>query len=63
VRLGLPRSIGGLSAVVRTPRYATGVGLLVYGLERHQREEVSRVGTGSFKDVLEKMKDWFKGNF
>ncbi|MBA3022584.1 MAG: cell division protein FtsA [Gammaproteobacteria bacterium] len=63
VRLGLPRNIGGLSAVVKTPRYATGVGLLVYGLERHQREEVSRVGTGSFKDVLEKMKDWFKGNF
>ncbi|MHB1116683.1 cell division protein FtsA [Sideroxydans sp.] len=63
VRLGLPRNIGGLSAVVKTPRYATGVGLLVYGLERHQREEVSRVGTGSFKDVLGKMKDWFKGNF
>ncbi len=63
VRLGLPRNIGGLSAVVKTPRYATGVGLLVYGLERHQRDEVSRVNSGSFKDVLEKMKDWFKGNF
>jgi len=63
VRLGLPRNIGGLSAVVKTPRYATGVGLLVYGLERHQRDEVSRVNSGSFKDVLEKMSDWFKGNF
>ncbi|MEK7811481.1 MAG: cell division protein FtsA [Pseudomonadota bacterium] len=63
VRLGLPRNIGGLSAVVKTPRYATGVGLLVYGLERFQRDEVSRVNSGSFKDVMEKMKDWFKGNF
>ncbi len=63
VRLGLPRNIGGLSAVVKTPRYATGVGLLVYGLERYQRDEVSRVNSGSFKDVLEKMKEWFKGNF
>jgi cell division protein FtsA len=63
VRLGVPRNIGGLSAIVRTPRYATGVGLLVYGLERYQRNEVSRVNSGSFKDVLEKMKDWFKGNF
>jgi cell division protein FtsA len=63
VRLGLPRNIGGLSSVVKTPRYATGVGLLVYGLERYQRNEVSRVNSGSFKDVLEKMKDWFKGNF
>jgi cell division protein FtsA len=63
VRLGLPRNIGGMSAVVKTPRYATGVGLLVYGLERYQRDEVSRVNSGSFKDVLEKMKEWFKGNF
>jgi len=63
VRLGLPRNIGGLSAVVKTPRYATGVGLLLYGLERRQRNEGARVGAGSFKEVLEKMKMWFKGNF
>ena len=63
VRLGLPRNIGGLSAVVKTPRYATGVGLLLYGLERRQRNEVERVGVGSFKEVLEKMAAWFRGNF
>jgi len=63
VRLGLPCNIGGLSAVVKTPRYATGVGLLLYGLERRQRNEGARVGAGSFKEVLEKMKMWFKGNF
>ncbi|MFA5371796.1 MAG: cell division protein FtsA [Sideroxydans sp.] len=63
VRLGLPRNIGGLSAVVKTPRYATGVGLLLYGMERRQRNEGARVGAGSFKEVLEKMKAWFKGNF
>ncbi|GAB1231555.1 cell division protein FtsA [Ferrigenium sp. UT5] len=63
VRLGLPRNIGGLSAVVKTPRYATGVGLLLYGLEQRQRNEVARVGAGSFKEVLEKMAAWFKGNF
>ncbi len=63
VRLGLPRNIGGLSAVVKTPRYATGVGLLLYGMERRQRNEGVRVGAGSFKEVLEKMKAWFRGNF
>ncbi|GAB4121187.1 MAG: cell division protein FtsA [Sideroxydans sp.] len=63
VRQGLPRNIGGLSAVVKTPRYATGVGLLVYGLEQVRRNEVARVGSGSFKDVLEKMQEWFKRNF
>ncbi len=31
VRLGVPRGIGGLVDVVRSPMYATGVGLVVYG--------------------------------
>src|SRR5512135_2970933 len=63
VRLGAPRNISGLSDVVKTPRYATGVGLLLYGLEEHQREEVSRVNSGSFGDVLANMKNWFQRNF
>jgi cell division protein FtsA len=63
VRMGVPRSIGGLSEVVKTPRYATGVGLLLYGLEQHQRNEVSRVNSGSFGDVMASMKTWFQRNF
>lgn len=63
VRLGVPRNIGGLTDVVRTPRYATGIGLLLYGLDRQQRDEVARVHSGSFKDVLESMKSWFQRNF
>ena len=63
VRMGVPRNIGGLSDVVRTPRYATGVGLLLYGLEQHKRDEVSRVNSGSFSDVMAGMKTWFQRNF
>jgi cell division protein FtsA len=63
VRMGVPRNIGGLSDVVKTPRYATGVGLLLYGLEQHQRDEVSRVNSGSFGDVMASMKTWFQRNF
>ncbi len=63
VRLGLPHYVGGLSDVVKTPRFSTGVGLLLYGLERHQRHEAARVHSGSFGDVLERMKAWFQGNF
>jgi cell division protein FtsA len=63
VRMGAPRNIGGLSDVVRTPRYATGVGLLLYGLEQHKRDEVSRVNSGSFGDVMASMKTWFQRNF
>ncbi len=63
VRMGTPRNIGGLSEVVKTPRYATGVGLLLYGLDQHKRDEVARVNSGSFSDVLENMKNWFQRNF
>jgi cell division protein FtsA len=33
VRMGLPRHVGGLAEVVRSPRYATGVGLVRFGAE------------------------------
>lgn len=33
VRRGTPMGVGGLSDVVRSPRYATGVGLVLYGAE------------------------------
>ena len=63
VRLGIPKYVGGLSDVVKTPRYATGVGLLLYGLDQHKRDEVARVNSGSFGDVLANMKTWFQRNF
>src|SRR5512139_3947922 len=56
VRLGLPRYVGGLSDVVKTPRFSTAVGLLLYGLEQHQRQQVARMQSGSFKDVIARMK-------
>lgn len=63
VRLGLPRYVGGLSDVVRTPRFSTGVGLLLYGLEQYQHHQVARLRSNSFAEVLGRMKAWFKGNF
>jgi cell division protein FtsA len=63
VRLGLPRYIGGLSDVVKTPRFSTGVGLLLYGLEQEQKHQVARMQSSSFKDVMTRMKEWFQGNF
>jgi cell division protein FtsA len=63
VRLGLPRYVGGLSDVVKTPRFSTAVGLLLYGMEQQQRQEVERINSGSFGDVMARMKEWFQGNF
>ncbi len=63
VRLGLPHYVGGLADVVKTPRFATGVGLLLFAMEQQRREEEARFQSGSFGDVLGKMKAWFQGNF
>lgn len=63
VRLGLPSYVGGLSDVVKTPRFSTGIGLLLYGLEQYQHNQATRQHSNSFSDVLSSMKAWFKGNF
>ncbi len=63
VRLGLPRYVGGLADIVKTPRYATAIGLLHYGLEQKQRNEAARLHSASFADVLARMKTWFQKNF
>jgi cell division protein FtsA len=61
VRLGLPQYVGGLAEVVRNPRYATGVGLLLAGLEQYQRHQLVRMQSSSLQQVFEKMKSWFQG--
>ena len=61
VRLGVPQYVTGLVDVVRNPIYATGVGLLLFGYQ-HRDDRVTEVLAGS-KGVLERMKNWFKGNF
>ncbi len=63
VRLGVPEYVGGLSERVRSPRYATSVGLLLAGLEKHELDQVSKIQGASFKQVFERMKAWFQQNF
>ncbi len=63
VRLGMPHYVGGLEDVVHTPRYATGVGLLIAGVEQMKHQQNSRMQGSSAKQVLSKMKGWFQKNF
>ncbi len=63
VRIGLPHYTGGLAEVVRSARYATGVGLLIAGANEHRQREAARAHVGSIQQVLERMKNWFTGNF
>ncbi len=63
VRVGVPNYQGALAEVVRNPRYATGMGLLLAGLDQVKRDRQARIQGAGFKEILEKMKSWFKGNF
>ena len=63
VRVGLPNYTGALSEVVRNPRYATAMGLLMAGLDQVKRDRHAKMQGAGFKEMLEKMKSWFKGNF
>ena len=62
VRLGWPRYAGALSDVMHNPRYATCMGLLLAGLEERGRD-VPKLSGSSIKDIFDRMKSWFKGNF
>jgi cell division protein FtsA len=62
VRIGVPRYSGGLAEVVRNPRYATAVGLLLEGVTQTEAGRFSRQN-GSVRAVLGRMKQWFERNF
>ena len=62
VRIGVPRYAGGLADVVRNPRYATVMGLLLEGATQVQQGRISRQ-TGSFRGVLARMREWIQRNF
>ncbi|MDP2024598.1 MAG: cell division protein FtsA [Pseudomonadota bacterium] len=60
VRLGLPQYDGGLAEMMRNPRYATGVGLLLAGIDQQERHQPSKLSGSSLQQILERMKGWFR---
>ena len=63
VRVGSPSYSGGLADVVKSPRYATSVGLLLEGKEQFLRHEAARAQITGISGVATRMKQWFKANF
>src|SRR5450631_3318364 len=63
VRLGLPGQVKGLSDVVRSPIYSTGVGLLLYARENSVPASRAAALGGNVASAFDRMKSWFKGNF
>jgi cell division protein FtsA len=62
VRVGVPKYSGGLADVVRNPRYATAVGLLLEGVQQIRQGQSSRQD-GSVRAVVGRMREWFQRNF
>ena len=62
VRVGVPKYAGGLADVVRNPRHATAVGLLLEGVQQVRQGQLSRQD-GSMRAVLARMREWFQRNF
>lgn len=58
VRRGLPTGFGGLTDVVRSPIYATGVGLLLYGARQQEGLFIGGRDT-SRRGVWNRMRSWF----
>ena len=63
VRLASPQGVSGLADVVNNPMYATGVGLLMYGLKQQAKEREQLIKPNEGGGVMEKIKTWFTGNF
>ena len=63
VRVGVPEYRGNLHEVVKSPRYATVMGLLQEGRVQRMRGRKGVVQSGSAKQIWTRMKEWFIGNF
>lgn len=63
VRRGVPIGIGGLTDVVNSPLYATGVGLVLYG-HQNKSERVFKKREGNIlTGIIRRMKKWFVDYF
>ena len=74
VRIGLPHNVQGLTDIVRNPIYATGVGLLHYGMKQQKgghvrggarttRSRSISVGGGDQPSVISRLRHWIQNNF
>lgn len=63
VRRGYPRGIGGLVDVVKSPMYATGVGLVVYGAQHADKRMFRIREENTYRKVKSRMKEWLQEIF
>ena len=59
VRIGYPRNIGGVTDIVNTPQCATGVGLVIYGMQSESERGFRDRGTKGIGGLAKKIKVLF----
>jgi len=63
VRLGVPAHVGGLVDVIDSPAYATGVGLVLHGMKRQERNVFRPRDDRILAKVKHRMSDWLSEFF
>jgi cell division protein FtsA len=58
VRVGFPNTVGGLSEIVKSPIYATAVGLIIYGRSRVSNSHHSKGYKSIFTKLVQTTKNW-----
>ncbi|KPJ89182.1 MAG: cell division protein FtsA [Spirochaetes bacterium DG_61] len=58
VRIGIPSGISGLVEEIASPEFATGVGLVLYGLHASPEGFMENRGAGLFTNIKKRMVDW-----
>ncbi len=58
VRVGIPFGVGGLVEEVSSPEFATGVGLVQYGLNARPESFMENRGAGLFANIKKRMGNW-----
>lgn len=63
VRLGAPCDVQGLQDIVRNPIYATGVGLVMYGVNQQKEDEYINSGRPESKGLFSRLQRFLQQNF
>lgn len=63
VTRSVPKGVGGLVDLVKSPMYAAGVGLVIYGYHKRVGDKMRPDDDGVYNRFREKMKTWFEDIF
>lgn len=63
IRIGLPQEVGGMSDMVKTPQFSTGLGLIFYGMKNEPSRLLNGDENGFIGRLAGRMRNWFGSAF